>query len=269
MDDGVDRRSRVGRDLHVVDRSQPIDVRRLQPTLLRERRRRERQDRSQRADDSMPINASNDALLPGRSVSGHSIAIRQAPAVRSEGAASRAGSAAAATHGHCADAADADSTLSRRHGSPTGATVGGNAQRGGHDVLSAAFFLVAAAVTSAWVPDAFTSAVLGMAVGCVLGVVGLWVSRWEATPGTLHYTPNRWLVLAITLVVTARVLYGFWRGWTSMRSGADETSFLTAFGVAGSLAAGATVLGYYLAYGIGVRRRISTWQKRSLRVIKS
>ncbi len=136
-------------------------------------------------------------------------------------------------------------------------------------VLSAAFFLVAAAVTSAWVPDAFTSAVLGMAVGCVLGVVGLWVSRWEATPGTLHYTPNRWLVLAITLVVTARVLYGFWRGWTSMRSGADETAFLTAFGVAGSLGAGATVLGYYLAYGIGVRRRISTWQKRSLRVIKS
>ena len=30
-------------------------------------------------------------------------------------------------------------------------------------------------------------------------------------------------------------LYGFWRGWTSMRSGADKTSFLTAFGVAGSL----------------------------------
>jgi hypothetical protein len=136
-------------------------------------------------------------------------------------------------------------------------------------IFSAVFFLVAAALTSAWVPDAFTSAVAGMVLGCVLGVVGLWVSRWEATPRTLHYTPNRWLVLVITLVVTARVLYGFWRGWTSLQSGADETSFIAAFGVGGSLAAGATVLGYYLAYGIGLRRRISKWQKRSLRVMQS
>jgi hypothetical protein len=136
-------------------------------------------------------------------------------------------------------------------------------------IFSVSFFLVASAVTTAWIPNAFSSALLGLALGCVLGVIGLWLSRWEATPRALHYTPNRWLVLAITLVVTARVLYGFWRGWASLRSGADETSLVAAFGVAGSLAAGATVLGYYLAYGIGVRRRISTWQKRLLRVMKS
>lgn len=36
------------------------------------------------------------------------------------------------------------------------------------------------------------------------------------TPRTLHDTPTRWLVLAITLVVAARIVYGLWRGWMSL-----------------------------------------------------
>ena len=134
-------------------------------------------------------------------------------------------------------------------------------------IFSASFFLFMSAVTNAWVPNAFTSALTGMAIGCMLGIIGLWISRWEPTARSLHYTPNRWLVLVITLVVTARVLYGFWRGWTTLGAAADDTSFLTAFGIAGSLGAGAIVLGYYLAYGIGLRRRIATWQRRPLRVM--
>jgi hypothetical protein len=133
-------------------------------------------------------------------------------------------------------------------------------------VFSVGFFLIGAAVTSAWVPNAFTSALAGIAAGGALGVVGLYLSRWESTPRSLHYTPNRWLVLAITLVVTARIGYGFWRGWVTVRSDAGA-SWLTSFGVAESLAAGATVLGYYLAYSIGVRSRISKWEKRALRVM--
>jgi len=133
--------------------------------------------------------------------------------------------------------------------------------------FSALFFMSASAVTNVWVPNAFLAAAAGMALGCALGVVGLWLTRWEATPRSLHYTPNRWLVLGVTVIVTARLLYGFWRGWTTMRAGADQTSWIAAFGVAGSLGAGATVLGYYLAYAIGLRRRISAWQKRPLRVM--
>jgi hypothetical protein len=136
-------------------------------------------------------------------------------------------------------------------------------------VFSAFFFLIAAAVTTAWVPTAFTSAVAGMAMGCVLGVIGLWLSRWEATTRSLHYTPNRWLVLAITVAVSARVLYGFWRGWMTLRASGDETSFIAAFGVAGSLGVAGLVIGYYLAYGIGLRRRISKWRRRPLRVMDS
>ena len=122
--------------------------------------------------------------------------------------------------------------------------------------LSVGLFLMGAAITNIWVPRAFAYSALGLLGGCALGIVGLWVSRWEATTEGLHYTPNRWLVLAVTLVFTARVLYGFWRGWHTWQAAPGEGSWVAAFGIAGSLAAGALVLGYYLSYWLGVRRRL-------------
>ena len=121
--------------------------------------------------------------------------------------------------------------------------------------ISAVMFLAGAAVTNYWVPHALTYSAAAFAAGCALGIVGLWLTRWERAPGALHYTPNRLLVLAITLVVTARIAYGFWRGIHVWRSGIDDASWFGASGIAGSMAAGAVVLGYYLAYWIGVRRR--------------
>jgi hypothetical protein len=123
--------------------------------------------------------------------------------------------------------------------------------------VSAVMFMVGAAITNVWVPQAFIYALAGLLGGALLGVAGWWLTRWEATPHSLHYTPNRWLVLTLTVVVTARVLYGFWRGWHAWRSTPDDMSWLAAAGAAGSLAAGAVVVGYYLAYSIGVRRRVA------------
>ena len=122
--------------------------------------------------------------------------------------------------------------------------------------LSIAFFLVAAAITNVWVPDAFVHAIVGLVIGGVLGVLGLLLSRWERRPTALYYTPNRWLVLAITLVVSARLLNGMWRGWHAWSAGPGDQSWLAAAGAAGSLAAGAIVLGYYFVYWAGVRSRV-------------
>lgn len=122
---------------------------------------------------------------------------------------------------------------------------------------SAGLFLVAAAVTNAWVPQAFTYAGAGLVGGVLLGVFGLGSSRWEESPHGLYYTPNRWLVLAITLAVTARVIYGIWRGWQASRAALEGAAWLAASGVAGSLAVGGVVLGYYVAYWAGVRRRLN------------
>ena len=132
---------------------------------------------------------------------------------------------------------------------------------------STIFFLTGAGVTSFWVQDAFLGALAGVVVGSVLGIAGVLLTKWEATPGSLHYTPNRWLVLLVTVIVSARLLYGLYRSWLAARAGIEGTAVITAFGIPESLAAGGIVIGYYLAFGAGLRRRIKRWEKRSLRVM--
>jgi hypothetical protein len=120
--------------------------------------------------------------------------------------------------------------------------------------VSAVFLLMGAALSSLWVPWAFTYAVAGFTIGCLLGTLGLWISRWETSSGSLYYTPNTWLVLALTLLVASRIVYGVWRAWHAWRVTPADASWLAQSGAAGSLAVGALVLGYYLAYWLGVRR---------------
>jgi membrane protein CcdC involved in cytochrome C biogenesis len=133
--------------------------------------------------------------------------------------------------------------------------------------FSAICFLAGAAVTTVWVPNALTGAAAGLALGAVLGLAGLALTRWEHTSATLHYTPNRWLVLIVTFVISARIAYGLWRSWTVAQSGVSGMPIVMAFGIPESLAAGGMVIGYYLAYGLGLRRRVLKWQKRAVRVM--
>jgi hypothetical protein len=126
-------------------------------------------------------------------------------------------------------------------------------------------FLAGAAATSYWVQDAFPGALAGVGTGAVLGIAGLLLTRWEATPGSLHYTPNRWLVLLVTVIVSARLLYGLYRSTVAARAGLEGTAVVLSFGIPESLAAGGVVIGYYFAYGAGLRWRISRWSRRALR----
>ncbi len=117
--------------------------------------------------------------------------------------------------------------------------------------LSAIAFLIGAAFTGIWVPDAFRYGAAGLAGGCALGIIGLWLTKWEPSREALFYTPNRLLVLAITLTVIGRLFYGFWRAAHAWR-----VLTMAESGLAGSMAAGGVVIGYYLAYSFGVRRRM-------------
>ena len=128
-------------------------------------------------------------------------------------------------------------------------------------LLSSAIFLFGAAVTTAWVPNTLLYTLAGFVTGCLLGMVGLALTRWEAEPRALYFTPSRSLVLIITLVVTARVAYGFWRSWHAWSAGLRAWG--AAFGVATSMGAGAIVLGYYLTYWLGVRRRFVRHRQRA------
>jgi hypothetical protein len=120
--------------------------------------------------------------------------------------------------------------------------------------LSVLLFLGSAALATVWIPNALTFSLAGLAAGSLCGMLGLALTKWEPSPQRLHYTPNRFLVLTITLVVIARLIYGAWRlseGWGT------NTSWLRESGVAGSMAAGALVLGYTFTYWIGLRRQIT------------
>ena len=128
-------------------------------------------------------------------------------------------------------------------------------------VFSAVLFLYVAAITSLWVSDAFRYSLFGLMGGCLLGLLGLALTRWEQTPQALYYTPNRWLILIITFAVTARFLYGIWRIFHGWRMSGTDTSWLETTGIAGSLALGAIVLGYYGTYAAGVRWRLKRRDK--------
>ena len=133
--------------------------------------------------------------------------------------------------------------------------------------LSALLFLVGSAVTNFWIPNAFRYSGLGLLAGITLGILGLVLTRWEPSPRALHFTPNRLLVLAITLTIAGRIAYSFWRAYETWGHVADRHDWLVTWGVAEALAAGGVVLGYYLAYWSGVRRRFKKHERRALRTL--
>jgi hypothetical protein len=119
-------------------------------------------------------------------------------------------------------------------------------------VFSVFLFVGGAFVTSQLVPGVLTYTLAGLGLGCLLGTLGVALTHWQYVGGRLRYTPNRLLVLALTVVVAARVLYGFWRMWETWQAGIGNVGS----GVGTSMSAGAVVLGYYLAFWTGIRWRI-------------
>jgi hypothetical protein len=128
--------------------------------------------------------------------------------------------------------------------------------------FSSVLLLISAAFTNMWVHDALRFTAMGLLGGMLVGFAGIWLTRWEATPHALHYTPPRFLVLLVTSVVAARIAFGFWRAWRAWETGFSRPTWLVGSEVAGTMAAGAVVLGYYLAYWFGVRRRLADQRAR-------
>lgn len=117
-------------------------------------------------------------------------------------------------------------------------------------------FLLSAWAATHWMDDALRDAGLGLMIGVVFGVVGVWLTRFERDAGQLFFTPNRWVVLALTSIVALRVIAGLWMTWRHLSG--DVSGALARWldagawtGIAGLL------LGYTLAYTWGLRARLS------------
>lgn len=122
-------------------------------------------------------------------------------------------------------------------------------------LFSAGLFAASMALTELWWPGALGYALAGMGAGLLTGVIGLWLSRFERTPQGMYYTPNPWLVLTLTLLVAARIAMGFvemWRHW----QGRSALSMLPVLDHASLFAVAGLLLGYYLSYTWGLRRRL-------------
>jgi hypothetical protein len=127
--------------------------------------------------------------------------------------------------------------------------------------FSAVFFLCFTLLLSFWLGPTLRFALAGMAVGGVLGLLGLMVTQWESHPEGLFYTPSRWLALLVMLAIAARLIYGWWH--TMHRSAPSDQHWLwSASGTQLSVAVAAGLIGYYLVYAIGVRIRITRHEKR-------
>ena len=122
-------------------------------------------------------------------------------------------------------------------------------------LFSLGVFLAGMALTNVWWPGALGYALAGTGVGLITGIVGLWLSRFEVTPQGLFYTPNAWLILVLTLLVSARIAMGFvemWRYW----QGRETLPLIPVLDHASLFAVAGLLIGYYLSYTWGLRRRL-------------
>lgn len=130
--------------------------------------------------------------------------------------------------------------------------------------VSALLFLFFTFLASFWLGPSLRFALAGMAVGGLLGLLGLALARWESQPEGLFYTPSRWFALLITFAITARFGYSWWRvTHRSAISAPTEQNWLAnASGTQLSLAVAAGLIGYYLIFAFGVRLNLMRHERK-------
>jgi hypothetical protein len=116
--------------------------------------------------------------------------------------------------------------------------------------FSVPVLLLTAWISSYWFGAALVEASAGLLLGALLGMLSLWLTRFEPDPTGFHFTPNRWLVLLLTALVAARIVAGLVLAWQG------NTSPLSLLDAGALMAIGGVFLGYALAYTWGLRARL-------------
>jgi hypothetical protein len=100
-----------------------------------------------------------------------------------------------------------------------------------------------------------------MAIGGLLGLLSLALTRWEVAPEGIFYTPSRALALLVTLAIAGRIAYGWWHGFHPGPA-ANQNWLTSVSGTQLSFAVAGGLIGYYLIYAIGVRARVLRHEQR-------
>ena len=122
--------------------------------------------------------------------------------------------------------------------------------------MSLPLFLLSAWAATYWMDDALRDACWGLLIGIGVGFAGVWLTRFERDEKGWVYTPNRWLVLALTTIVAARVFAGLWMAFRHV-SGDVSGAFARWLDAGAWTGIAGLFLGYALAYTWGLRARLS------------
>lgn len=131
-------------------------------------------------------------------------------------------------------------------------------------MVSAAALLAAALEFGRLAPKAQPAVVGALAIGVLLGVLAFTLSSWRNHRGVVYFHPNRRVTLTIATLATLRIVYGLWRVWSARGSATIDRPWLSAVGIAGTLAAAALLAGYGLGFWASVRVRIARWKAISM-----
>jgi hypothetical protein len=119
-------------------------------------------------------------------------------------------------------------------------------------VVVFALALVLILATSLLHPMTAAAVTAGAAVGVALGLLGTRLTRFEATPAGLFYTPNAHLGIALSLLLVLRIGYRV-VALAMMGKNLDPQSMQ--FGSSPlTMALFGTLAGYYVTYAIGLLR---------------
>lgn len=131
--------------------------------------------------------------------------------------------------------------------------------------ISVPLFLLSAWIAGRWVDNALRDGAIGLALGLVAGIASLWMTRFEPRPEGLHFTPNRWLVLGLTLLVALRLLAGWLAAWRSFSGEGlgGSAAWMETGGIAG---VGGVLIGYAFAYTWGLRARLPRAANKATRL---
>ena len=105
-------------------------------------------------------------------------------------------------------------------------------------------------------PATGVSAIVGALVGAGLGVLGTRLTKFEATPAGLFYTPNAHLGIALSLLLVVRLAWRFVVMQTAGRNLDPQSMQIGSSPL--TMAIFGTLAGYYVTYAIGLLR----WRAR-------
>ncbi|HEU4627526.1 MAG TPA: hypothetical protein VFS52_22415 [Steroidobacteraceae bacterium] len=97
------------------------------------------------------------------------------------------------------------------------------------------------------------AAAIGLALGAIVGVVGLRLTAFEHTPEGSFYTPNRYIGVTVTTILVARLVYRFFVVMPALQTPAVAGNPYAGYQQSPlTLAILMVMIGYYVCYFAGI-----------------